>query len=302
MPKHTVFFAKSIITLLACVSCLCMAHGVEKDIDLTRLPLGDGRISDHPLQGSIWPCQTAGFGTRRSHGGEWIKSDGTFDFSNKPVTEGEIYWPSKIDIRLVDGKRRVTGNDLPKHATGTFPIAPGSAAYRYDTNPNSISAQEVLMELPGAPALAQASSCLPGGAIGMLLTGSLLFNALDANGEDAVAHEIQDNCQGHPQRSGAYHYHSLTTCQADQGSGHSLLIGYAFDGFGIFGRRGENGKLLSNADLDECHGHTHVISWDGKMVSMYHYHATWEYPYTLGCFKGSPQRLPLQQGNRRRPG
>jgi len=23
-------------------------------------------------------------------------------------------------------------------------------------------------------------------------------------------------------------------------------------------------------------------------VSMYHYHATYEYPYTLGCFRGTP--------------
>ncbi|MEO6173239.1 MAG: YHYH protein [Arenimonas sp.] len=302
MPRYAVSFAQVLITASVSISCLCLAHGGSKDVDLTRLPLGDGHISEHPLRGSIWPCQTGMFGTRRSHGGEWIKTDGSFDFSNKPVTEGDIYWPSKIEINLVNKQRRITGNDLPKHATGTFPIPAGSIAYRYDANPNSISAQNVLIYLPANPVLAQSSSCVPGGAIGMLLSGGLLFNALDANGEDAVAHEIQDKCQGHPQRSGAYHYHNLTTCQPDQGTGHSLLIGYAFDGFGIFGRRGEDGKILSNADLDECHGHTHAILWDGKRVSMYHYHATWEYPYTLGCFKGSPQRLPLQQGGRMRPG
>ncbi|MFN8426725.1 MAG: hypothetical protein U0X87_10785 [Anaerolineales bacterium] len=40
-------------------------------------------------------------------------------------------------------------------------------------------------------------------------------------------------------------------------------MGYAFDGFGIFGYYGEDGSELTNADLDECHGHTHVI---GGMV------------------------------------
>jgi hypothetical protein len=45
--------------------------------------------------------------------------------------------------------------------------------------------------------------------------------------------------------------------------------------------------LLSSSDLDACHGHTHMIPWDGKMVMMYHYHATWDFPYTLGCFHGS---------------
>jgi hypothetical protein len=92
----------------------------------------------------------------------------------------------------------------------------------------------------------------------------------------------------------------LTSCQKDEGKSHSLLLGYAFDGFGIFGKRGEAGKLLKNSDLDACHGHSHVIDWDGKKVVMYHYHATWEYPCTLACFKGTPQRLPQPaQGPRR---
>ncbi|MGL1604072.1 hypothetical protein ACSTI6_23330, partial [Vibrio parahaemolyticus] len=69
--------------------------------------------------------------------------------------------------------------------------------------------------------------------------------------------------------------------------GHSALVGYAIDGFGIFGRYGPGGKLLTSADLDACHGHTHAIPWDGKMVVLYHYHATWDFPYTIGCLKGA---------------
>jgi hypothetical protein len=32
----------------------------------------------------------------------------------------------------------------------------------------------------------------------------------------------------------------------------------------------------------------HEILWDGKRVTMYHYHMTNEYPYSLGCYKGTP--------------
>jgi hypothetical protein len=46
---------------------------------------------------------------------------------------------------------------------------------------------------------------------------------------------------------------------------------------------------LSTADLDECHGDTHSITWDGAAVSLYHYHATADYPYTLSCFRGTPK-------------
>jgi hypothetical protein len=217
-----------------------------------------------------------------------MHTDGSFDLTAKPSVDGRVNWPSSFTITLAGDKRLIMGNDLPNHATGIYPISPSDDAYSYDRNPNSISAQNIRYELPASPIMAGAAACLPMGQIGVLLTGSYLFNALDAAGKDAVAHEIQDDCQGHPQQNGSYHYHGLTTCIDDPGTGHSVLLGYALDGFGIYGMRGENGETLTNADLDECHGHTHEIEWNGQMVVMYHYHATHEYPYTLGCFRGTP--------------
>jgi hypothetical protein len=89
---------------------------------------------------------------------------------------------------------------------------------------------------------------------------------------------------------GVYHYHSLSSCIYDAPSGHSSLLGYAFDGFGLYGTRGEDGGQLTNAALDECNGHPHAITWEGRSVVMYHYHATAAYPYTLGCFRGTAVR------------
>ena len=128
------------------------------------------------------------------------------------------------------------------------------------------------------------------GAIGVLTSGVVLYNAVDAAGRDAVAHEIQDSCGGHPDSGKVYHYHSVPPCVGDSGSGHSSLVGYALDGFGIYGYRGQSGETLTNADLDECHGHTHEVEWDGQVVIMYHYHATYEYPYTIGCYRGTASR------------
>lgn len=34
-------------------------------------------------------------------------------------------------------------------------------------------------------------------------------------------------------------------------TGHSPLFGYALDGFGIYGPRGEDGKMMTNAKLDK---------------------------------------------------
>ncbi|MBI3743660.1 MAG: YHYH protein [Chloroflexi bacterium] len=260
-------------------------------IDLARLLIGDGHVSTSPRAGYVFSCQTRFGGGGAQASGSWVHSDGTYDFTAKPTVDGAVTWPSSFMIQAQGARRVFTSNDLPNHPTGQFPIAPSDDAYQFDRNPNSIRSQNLSLDVPTNPVAASQPSCLPMGAIGIMITGSVLFNALDAGGRDAVAHEIQDGCQGHPEMQGEYHYHSLTTCVNDPSGKHSTLLGYALDGFGIYGRYGEDGKALTDADLDDCHGHTHAVEWDGKAVSIYHYHAASEYPYTLGCFKGTPATI-----------
>jgi len=200
-----------------------------------------------------------------------------------------VSWSGAISITTQGARRVITSNGVPgSHTTGEFPVASTDDAFSFDRNPNRITTQSVELSLPATPAIATTPSCLGMGTIGIMTTGVALFNGLDAGGRDAVAHEIQDHCEGHPQQQGVYHYHSGSDCFADPGTGHSALLGYALDGFGIYGSRGEDGAELSTADLDECHGHTHRVEWDGETVSMYHYHLTADFPYTLGCYRGTP--------------
>jgi hypothetical protein len=264
-------------------------HAKAKGVDLTKLPVGDTRVSTTPKVGWIWACRgPSPDGVPVPEKGPWFNADGeTYDLTRKAVVQGSVTWSHKFEMRIEGEKRIFTSNDLPNHPTGVFPISRDDPAYQYDRNPSRISAQSVSVELPLNPTLAAQPNCTPG-AVGILLTGAVLFNALDAAGLDAVAHESQDSCQGHPQRDGVYHYHSLTICHDDKvlADGHSALVGYALDGFGIYGRLGEGGKPLKSADLDECHGHTHPIPWNGKIMNMYHYHGTWDFPYTIGCMRG----------------
>jgi hypothetical protein len=257
-------------------------------IDLTRLPIGDSKVSTVPAVGSVFACQRSFGGGGAFRDGPWIRSDGTFDYTAKLAVAGARRLGGEFNAMLSGGTRLLTGNGLPAHALGQFPVAASDPAYQYDRNPNTIRAMSLRYAVPAEPQAAASPSCLPMGAVGVMTTGVVFFNALDALGRDAVAHEILDACGGHPERTGQYHYHDQAPCIEDAGSGHSALIGYAFDGFGIFGRRGEGGQLLTNRDLDACHGHTHAIPWDHRSVVMYHYHATYEYPYTLGCYRGTP--------------
>jgi len=276
---------------IAAATLIAAAAAYAHDVDPKRLPLGDGKLSTAPKAGWIWPCRTDPGAGGAQRNGPWIRADGTWDSTTKLTIGGAVKWPGRWNIELQGDRRVFTSNGLPNHTTGIFPVRPSEPAFQYDRNPNRIAEQSVRVELPANPTLAPQPACAPG-AVGILLTGVALFNALDAPGRDAVAHEVQDRCQGHPQVTGVYHYHSVTSCLDDKraADGHSALVGYALDGFGIFGQYGEGGRRLGSLDLDECHGHTHPILWDGRLVTMFHYHATLDFPYTVGCMRGVIRR------------
>ena len=257
--------------------------------DLKHLPLGDNLKSDSPKIGYIWPCHIEFWGAGAQGNGPWLNAEAiTYDQTKKPTVPGDVKWPHEFKITLEGDKRVFTTNDLPDHGTGIYPIGEDTEAYKYDRNPNGIKKQKFSFALPANPQLAIQPSCAPG-AVGIMLSGVSLFSAIDAPGRDAPAHELQDKCNGHPQVTGAYHYHNLSPCLNDvkQADGSSGLLGYAVDGFGIYGPYAAGGKKLDSKDIDECHGITSLINWDGKMVNMYHYVATDDFPYTVGCMRGA---------------
>jgi hypothetical protein len=255
------------------------------------LPLGDGKVTTSgPKRDWIYACRTSNDPAGAFQQGPWIDSaSNTYDITEKVTVDGAVPWPqATFSERVGGGVRLLSGNGLPVgYTTGIFPIATTDDAYTYDRNPNSIGAQSLSYSLPAEPQKSGAT-CLSGGPIGVAVNGVAIFNGLDAGDRDAVAREIQDSCGGHPQQQSMYHYHSLPTCLTQSKSRKSKLVGFALDGFPIYNGRDEDGKRLENDDLDKCHGRTSVVKLDGEKVRTYHYEATLEYPYTLGCFRGTP--------------
>lgn len=259
-------------------------------IDPTALPIGDGKTSmTTPAVGWVLTCMppNAQIGGAFKDG-PWIHGT-TWDSTSKTKVQGAVSWPSAAYRTSVDGgTRSITTNDLPDHDdTGVFPIAASDPAYAYDRNPNSIQAQSTTVSLPVDPVAAPKPTCVGGGAVGILANGVYLFDALDGPGRDAVAHETQDDCDGHPGPDEAYHYHDIPTCLRSVATGPSTRVGWAYDGFPIYVERDGAGNLPTDADLDVCHGRTSAVLLDGKVVTTYHYDATLEYPYTLGCYHGA---------------
>ena len=262
--------------------------------DVTALPVGDRFVTLAGARaGWTWACNP---GNPNAPGarldGPWIEGD-TWNLLEKFAVRGAISWKSaaKYTEAASKSKRTITTMGVPTvGTTGEFPIASDDPAYQYDRNPSAISPRTKVVTISRNPVKAAKSSCLPMGAIGVAKDGVMLYNALDARNLDARAHEMQDSCEGHPNFA-EYHYHAGSACvvgsKANAGPNSSVLFGYAFDGFGIYVERDKSGNMLTNKDLDACHGRTSKVSFNGKKVSMYHYVVTQEFPYLLGCFTGT---------------
>ena len=254
-------------------------------VDKTHLTVG--KTSTSAQKDHLWSCQT-NFSSNAEGAykdGPWMNGDGTWDLTKKVHVSGSVSWPNaNITVKISGADRVFTGNALPvKATTGTYPVASTDAAYQYDRNPNKISAQTVSLKITATPKAAAAPQCA-GGEVGISVDGPPIFTSIDAGGRDAQAYEVQDSCNGHPQNTGVYHYHGLSAC-----TDRTKQFGWALDGFPIWGPVDPTtGQELSNDDLDECHGTTSEITIDGKKVTMYHYVANDQYPYTVGCFRGTP--------------
>jgi YHYH protein len=265
-------------------------------IDPTKLPIGDPYVSTSGAGiGKLYSCRA---GNPNAPGasvdGPWLNvTAGTWDSTTKLAVKGDVSWPTaKYSETVNGGKRMLTSNNLPVDMkSGTFPIAIDDPSHAYDRNPGTITSIDTVVTLVETGTVATQPSCLSEGAVGILRNGVRIFNSLDAKAKDAVAHESQDLCQGHPAMT-TYHYHNVPSCLRNAATGPSTVVGWISDGFPVVVERDASGALPTNADLDECHGRTSPILLDGKVITSYHYSATLEFPYFIGCYRGTPTRIP----------
>jgi hypothetical protein len=179
---------------------------------------------------------------------------------------------SNVKVEVTDEFYIVRSDGIPDHSTGDFP--------NHD-NPNRIEKQNYTFKIPRHPEKSDRVMKLPMGPIGVAINGVPFYNPYNAEGQDAAKNEVFDDCCGHPDPMGRYHYHIYPKCIhssfKDEADKHSPLIGFAFDGFTIYGPNGEGGKAPT--DLDDCNGHT-------DDARGYHYHVSRKFPYILGGYRG----------------
>lgn len=115
-------------------------------------------------------------------------------------------------------------------------------------NPNIPANQNFVFKITRTPQENTGTkTVVPMGHIGVWTNGVSIFNAKDARSyqnagvwnQNAITVEGPgfDDCLGHPAPNGEYHHHLNPTClyYDVDASMHSPIIGYAFDGFPVYG-------------------------------------------------------------------
>ena len=204
-----------------------------------------------------------------------------FDPRNS-ITGNGIPGQVNVEIQADKTRWRIQSLNLPGFATvGAFPN---------DQNPNRVSAQNIDLEYPyrgGRNTVANNFTPLPLGPIGISAVGVVFYgpaadvrvpgpnnttwmvnaNTADIFGEDAYG--------GHPQQNGQYHYHDTKFINSNawgsisewktgytHANGHSKIIGWAADGYPIYGPYGYVNPMSASPIVRMQSGYTIVARDD----------------------------------------
>ncbi len=222
--------------------------------------------------------------------------------SNVTATLGDGSWTYKSN-GLPSSNFEATDYAVPSNpqdvsATGASVVA--SASILKDQNYDYV--------LPLTPKYSKSVTTANQGPIGIMLNGAALYNPYEANHatvatsdnfiatNNGVSASFIDDCDGHPGPGGQYHYHGLPSCLVAYATGGTasvasitstagstsagvvednaaskkpVLLGFAFDGYGIYDNVAMNGAAIAVAALDACNGIFSPVP--GYPKGVYHY-------------------------------
>ncbi|WP_150526752.1 YHYH protein [Roseibium sediminis] len=265
----------------------------------------------------------------------------TDEFLKLLVPEAE----AAADFTVKGSYRYISANGYPYKAPGKFPNS---------GNPHTISRKNYQLKVPVNPTQNGRATSANGTPFGIALNG-VLFDPATAefwqnNRSSGWNYEANskacklglDTYNAHVQPDGTYHYHGVPTGLLASAGGKSTpaLIGYAADGFPIYGPygysnpkakssirklnssyrvkggtrpSGPGGKyngtftqdwtyVAGSGDLDQCNGRFAVTPEYPN--GTYHYVLTDSFPHIPRCWMGSPDqsfaRLKARGGGQRR--
>lgn len=174
----------------------------------------------------------------------------------QPARAGVADFKPEVKMEIQDGYRTITSNGIPDHPTGAFPNA---------GNPNSIAPQSYRYRVTMTPKLTGSETRTH--IFGVAINGvpfdpgtAELWNSNQAWHYEALSGllfsrgglGVDDNL-AHVQPNGAYHYHGLPMglLKKLDYTHRMALVGYAVDGFPIYGPYAYASSSDSKSPLEE---------------------------------------------------
>ena len=209
---------------------------------------------------------------------------------------------SEVSVECSNGQAQLSGDTYPDHE-----LLNGIVATNEQT---VVPAVDYTSPIPLAPVLTDEAKTRDA-ALAVAVNGVPIYD-YTGGGEmsqddlahyqaqhDTVATQQLDICGGHAGRGDDYHYHATPTCMIEMmpNAGPDAIIGWAFDGFPIYGDLNPDGSPIAEGALDICNGQE-------DETFGYRYHATEEAPYIIQCIMGEvgdmaelPRVSPLAGAN-----
>lgn len=181
---------------------------------------------------------------------------------------------------------------------------PGYSIGPWNSDPNIPSNQNFVFMITREPAKNTSTPTAVGlGQIGVWSNGVAIYNASDGMSYNNAGYWHRnayyfegvsfDNCLGHPDAHGCYHHHVNPKCLYNDSntSTHSPIIGYAFDGYPIYGAYGyanPNGSGGIKRMTPSYQLRTHMVNRDtlpnGTILTSADYGPVVSTTYPLGDF------------------
>lgn len=219
----------------------------------------------------------------------WLRK-GYLDVDDNKV-EQDQYRPDNVIVTVTKEHLVVKSRNLPNHPTATFPdrwrMLDGNPAYiKEQSNSWNLPLQPTVNGDTSAMTAKNENKALPMGPIGVATNGVVFFNPFDHIFETDAVWRL-DRCCGHPSPRNQYHYHKYPVCVktpwSDEGQRHSTVIGFAFDGFPVYGPYEAKGLLARDDKANPLNDFN--LHEDPKRGP--HYHVTpGKFPHIIGGYWG----------------
>jgi hypothetical protein len=213
----------------------------------------------------------------------------------------------------------------PDYAVPSNPFDVSAAGASVHASASILEDQHYNYTLPLTPKYSKTVTDTNQGPIGIMLNGAALYNPYEANHstvatadnfvatQAGVTASFLDDCDGHPGPGGQYHYHGLpeclvayatgaspvvhsvtlmsgaTTAGVDENSSASkrpVILGFAFDGYGIYDNVAMNGATVPVSTLDACNGIFSPVPGYPKGVYHYVLENVKGIRSSIGCYHG----------------